>query len=106
MPGFFHKGIILPSLWQIWVNPNPLDDTEAASGTKAEQEGKYTALLHQGWSGKKTRPTLAKMFSRELVRDVRALFLKISSLKRLLWVVLSPAAELFPAFCPPTKKTT
>lgn len=45
------------------------------------------------------RPTLAKMFSRELVREVRALFLRISSLKRLLVAVPSPADELFAAFC-------
>lgn len=44
------------------------------------------------------RPTLARMFSRELVREVRALFLRISSLKRLLVAVPSPADELFPAF--------
>lgn len=45
------------------------------------------------------RPTLAKIFSRELVRDERALFLKMSSLKRLPVAAPSPAAELFAAFC-------
>lgn len=55
MPGFFHKGIILPSHRQIWVNPNPLDDgdTETAGGTKAEREDKYVALLRQGQRSKK-----------------------------------------------------
>ncbi len=48
---------------------------------------------------KNLRRTLAKMFSRELVREVRALFLRISSLKRLLVAVPSPADELFAAFC-------
>lgn len=45
------------------------------------------------------RRTLEKMFSRELVREVRALFFRMSSLKRLLVAEPSPAAELFAAFC-------
>lgn len=45
-------------------------------------------------------PTLEKMFSRELVREVRAL--SMSSLKRLLVAEPSPAGEQLPAFCPIT----
>lgn len=44
-------------------------------------------------------PTLARMFSRELVREVRALFLRISSLKRLPLAEESAPDELFAAFC-------
>lgn len=44
-------------------------------------------------------PTLAKMFSRELVREVRALFLRISSLKRLPLAEASAPDELLTAFC-------
>lgn len=46
------------------------------------------------------RPTLEKMFSRELVREVRALFLRTSSVKRLPVAEPSPADELFAAFWP------
>lgn len=45
------------------------------------------------------------MFSKELVREVRALFLSISSLKRLLVAFPSAAAaELLAAFCQTTTK--
>jgi len=39
------------------------------------------------------------MFSRELVSEERALFLRMSSLKRLLVAVPSPADEPLAAFC-------
>lgn len=57
----------------------------------------------EGGGNNAFRRTLAMMFSRELVRELRALFLRISSLKRLLVAVPSPADELFAAFC---QKTT
>lgn len=55
--------------------------------------------MGRGGENNALRHTLAMMFSREVVRELRALFLRISSLKRLLVVVPSPADELFAAFC-------
>lgn len=51
----------------------------------------------------KRRPTLAKIFSRELVRELRALFFRISSLNRLPVAAPSAADELFAAFCKTTR---
>lgn len=51
----------------------------------------------------KRRPTLAKIFSRELVRELRALFFRISSLNRLPVAAPSAADELFAAFCETTR---
>lgn len=45
------------------------------------------------------RRTLAKIFSRELVRELRALFFRTSSLKRLPVAAASAADELLAALC-------
>lgn len=50
------------------------------------------------------RRTLAKIFSRELVRELRALFFSTSSLKRLPVAAPSAADELLAALCRTTRQ--
>lgn len=76
-----------------------------AEGVGKNRESKESVSAGKNQTANKRR-TLAKMFSRELVRELRALFFRTSSLERLPAAAASAADELPAAFCKTTRTTT